>query len=168
MAHETIKVYSELPGRARSRLSALRQVRMFSLMALVALYGCGNKATEEAPSSTPQARLRADIISFQKTTENLPPPVADEKFTEFIRNYIPAGITFSDAEAFLAQAGFMIDTDPYHIPKRTGHHDQTHAFLVTGGNFFSTTRAHVYLHPAVPGNFDRVGLVTASITVDMP
>ncbi|MBS0369410.1 MAG: hypothetical protein JSS57_09450 [Proteobacteria bacterium] len=153
----------EPPGATRRRLSALRQARAFSLIALAALCACEKTATGEA-----QSELRTDVINFEKATGNLPPPIISEKFTELIRNYIPEGTTFSDAEAFLVKAGFKLDTDPYRIPKRAGHHDETHAYLVIQRNFYSTAMAHVYLKPAVPGNFDRIGQVTASITIDLP
>ena len=153
----------ELPGTTRRRALSLRQVRAFSLIALVALCACEKTATGET-----QSELRADVINFEKTTGSLPPPVVDEKFTELMRNYIPAGTTFSDAEALLAKAGFTINADPFRVPPRAGHHDQTRAALVIERGPIATVRAHVYLNPAVPGNFDRVGLMTARITADLP
>jgi len=120
-------------------------------------------------------QLRSDIrelYSSMKRNKTLRANVND--ISDFLRVYIPEGISFDDAEQILRSAGLQVlerpdmDTpdDPLW-PNRSDRYDVI-ATMLLPGELMSRAELMLGLRPKSPGDFSAVKEVRAAIIVTFP
>ncbi len=93
--------------------------------------------------------------------------------TDVVRPYIPVGMTFTDAEAILRDAGFTIYSYPdQHKANAVNRSKHWYAVLAAipfvKRRFMFRTDLYVSLLPKSPGDYTDVTRVTATVFVTGP
>ena len=117
-------------------------------------------------------RLRADLDEAIETRP-MSGRIGGTDVTDVVRPYIPVGMTFTDAEAILRDAGFTIS--PYPDEHKANALDRSKdwyavvaAIPFVKKRFMFRTDLYVSLLPARPGDYTNVTKVTATVFMTGP
>ncbi len=155
-----------MPGKKLLSFACMTMVLWMPLngMALEKEIAQMNKAGFDQIGKRLRTEIEANYHELQKN-KKLIPGLKGNDISEIVRNYIPSGSSFDDAENILRSAGFVVEPRPdlTVINDRPDRYDVSAVIDSLDRGIAHNVQVIVSLSPKVPGEYGRIYQVSASI-----